>query len=153
MPLLPQSQEFQQENKFPPLVDLTGFEPVISAMRMRRITNCATGPLWDGNYVSFPTILPTKVLRRIQFIYHTAATICAFFGWTRGELNPFLLHAMESFYRYTTGPYNNLYYIKFYLKNCAGFTATPFIRVSKWRCVPVDRPVEPILAMTCPRDT
>ena len=24
--------------------------------------------------------------------------------WTRGELNPFLLHAMESFYRYTTGP-------------------------------------------------
>jgi hypothetical protein len=26
-------------------VDLTGIEPVISAMRMRRITNCATGPL------------------------------------------------------------------------------------------------------------
>ena len=25
-------------------VDLTGVEPVISAMRMRRITNCATGP-------------------------------------------------------------------------------------------------------------
>ena len=24
--------------------------------------------------------------------------------WTRGELDPFLLHAMESFYRYTTGP-------------------------------------------------
>lgn len=28
-------------------VDLTGFEPVISAMRMRRITNCATGPWVD----------------------------------------------------------------------------------------------------------
>ncbi len=26
--------------------------------------------------------------------------------WTRGELDPFLLHAMESFYRYTTGPVN-----------------------------------------------
>ena len=26
------------------MVDLTGVEPVISAMRMRRITNCATGP-------------------------------------------------------------------------------------------------------------
>ncbi len=24
--------------------------------------------------------------------------------WTRGELNPFLLRATESFYRYTTGP-------------------------------------------------
>ena len=24
--------------------------------------------------------------------------------WTRGESNPFLLHAMEAYYRCTTGP-------------------------------------------------
>lgn|GEM_PF-2620087 len=29
-------------------VDLTGLEPAISAMRMQRITNCATGPFVDS---------------------------------------------------------------------------------------------------------
>ncbi len=36
-----------------PQVDLTGVEPVISAMRMRRITNCATGPETDAYYTKF----------------------------------------------------------------------------------------------------
>jgi hypothetical protein len=27
--------------------------------------------------------------------------------WTYGESNPDLFHAMEPFYRYTIGPYNN----------------------------------------------
>jgi hypothetical protein len=37
-------------------VDLTGVEPVISAMRMRRITNCATGPSLGQNQGFSPTI-------------------------------------------------------------------------------------------------
>ena len=35
------------------MVDLSGVEPLISAMRMRRITNCATGPNFIEIIASF----------------------------------------------------------------------------------------------------
>ena len=35
-----------------------------------------------------------------------------------------------------------------YLRNDAGLTGVPFLRTSKWRCVPVERPVDPILPIT-----
>ena len=41
------------------MVDLTGVEPVISAMRMRRITNCATGPNFDSALLFLLLALPT----------------------------------------------------------------------------------------------
>ena len=63
--------------------------------------------------------------------------------WTRGESNPFLLHAMESFYRYTTGPdmsvdylhethvSNETYESHGHFRNGSGLTMIPFFRTSK----------------------
>ena len=38
-------------------------------------------------------------------------------------------------------------------RNRAGFCGTPFSRTSKWRCGPVERPVDPTLATRWPRTT
>lgn len=50
------------------VVDLTGVEPVISAMRMRRITNCATGPKKYFDYI--------KVSRQTRLAFKLVFTKC-----------------------------------------------------------------------------
>lgn len=76
--------------------------------------------------------------------------------WTWGESDPLLRYAIATCCRYTTGPAQTIEYrhephvsngthaSHAHFKNGKGLTMIPFLRTSKCKWVPVERPVEPI---------